>query len=214
MTQDKHVFLTLDGLRGLAAIAVALLHGWLLFGGPITEIPLERANLAVDLFFLMSGVVIAHAYDRRIAGSMTPGAFMRARIIRLYPLYILGALFGMARVASDVLSQGATGEWTQANFLLAVVCNVFMLPAKVGMEPALYPFNPPSWSLFQELIVNFAYVLAFPLLTNKRLLAIVIVSGLGFAFVSIGLGLLNPGHYWSNVLAGLPRVFFSFRWAS
>ena len=48
-------FIALDGLRGVAAIAVALLHTGLWTG----QMPLPRAGLAVDFFFLLSGFVVA-----------------------------------------------------------------------------------------------------------------------------------------------------------
>ena len=54
----------LDGLRGLAAIAVMLFH-FNLFFLPQAQIDhvvpfVGRAYLAVDLFFLLSGFVMAH----------------------------------------------------------------------------------------------------------------------------------------------------------
>jgi acyltransferase-like protein len=58
----------LDGLRGLAAIAVMLFH-FNLFFLPQAQIDhvvpfVGRAYLAVDLFFLLSGFVMAHVYGR------------------------------------------------------------------------------------------------------------------------------------------------------
>jgi peptidoglycan/LPS O-acetylase OafA/YrhL len=58
-----HSFETLDGIRGSAAIAVAALHAGLMF--PPILVP--SAYLAVDLFFLLSGVVLEHAYGKRFA---------------------------------------------------------------------------------------------------------------------------------------------------
>ena len=51
-------FDTLDLLRGVAATAVVTLHFSNIFGTP--EL-LPHAYLAVDLFFVLSGFVIAHA---------------------------------------------------------------------------------------------------------------------------------------------------------
>ena len=74
-------FLTLDGLRGLAALIVVAVHASEHFGsaGP------RFGYLAVDLFFVLSGFVLSYAYDRRFADGMTNRQFMRLRIERLAP---------------------------------------------------------------------------------------------------------------------------------
>ncbi len=54
--------------------------------------PIQDGGLAVDLFFALSGFVLAHAYEQKFERGMTAFDFMKIRFIRLYPLYIL-ALF-------------------------------------------------------------------------------------------------------------------------
>ncbi len=49
---NKAYFKSLDGLRGLAAIAAALFHWLLSFSG----------YLAVDFFLVLSGFILAHRY--------------------------------------------------------------------------------------------------------------------------------------------------------
>src|SRR5258708_8940334 len=58
---EGHVFHTLDALRGIAAIGVVVLQMSQLF----TPIAAPGGYLAVDLFFMMSGVVLSHAYEPR-----------------------------------------------------------------------------------------------------------------------------------------------------
>ena len=208
MEQKKHVFLALDGLRGVAAITVVFLHGWLLLGGAAGASLFERAHLAVDLFFLMSGVVIAHAYDHRFASGMSIGQFMRARIIRLYPLYLIGSILPLAKEAS----KWAAGMSAHSGYemVLQAVSAVTMIPLKTGSDPNLFPFNWPAWSLFFEMVINFAYVLAFPLLTTRRLAILVTLTGVGLAYCGVVGGHLNPGNLWSTFLWGFVRVGFSF----
>lgn len=62
MASRQH-FVVLDGLRGIAAASVAIFHGSIIFGGRTL---LPRAYLAVDFFFMLSGVVVAHAYEARL----------------------------------------------------------------------------------------------------------------------------------------------------
>jgi len=76
----------LDGLRGVAAVAVMLYHigGWT--GRPWLA---AHGYLAVDFFFCLSGFVLAHAYGRREIGWL---GYMRARLIRLWPLIAITML--------------------------------------------------------------------------------------------------------------------------
>jgi peptidoglycan/LPS O-acetylase OafA/YrhL len=82
-------FAGLDLLRGIAALAVLALHlPWpAAFGAP-----LPRAYLAVDLFFLLSGFVISHAYSQQLGTIARFRQYCVARLIRLYPLYCAAIL--------------------------------------------------------------------------------------------------------------------------
>ena len=97
---NKH-YLPLDAARGIAALAVMLYHFRKLVYPEVvmSNVPhlLQRSYLAVDLFFLMSGLVIARAYEPRLkTGAMSFSGFCVTRWIRLFPLYILGTLLGFA----------------------------------------------------------------------------------------------------------------------
>ncbi len=90
----------LDGARGIAALAVMLYHVGSAAGGG-TWLP--GAFLAVDLFFLLSGFVVARSYERRLrTGAMTLRAFVWARAVRLYPLYLAASMVGMAYFAAKM----------------------------------------------------------------------------------------------------------------
>lgn len=52
-------FCTMDGLRGLAAIAVLVSH----IAPSICAIPVLRNWYAVDLFFMISGFVLCRVYE-------------------------------------------------------------------------------------------------------------------------------------------------------
>jgi len=95
----------LDGLRGVAALVVVFLHGTLTFD--IGYVP-GAACLAVDFFFLLSGFVIAHAYDERPGrSSLTWRQFMAVRMVRLYPMLFPGTATGLL---VTVLSQAHKHE--------------------------------------------------------------------------------------------------------
>src|ERR1700676_365401 len=79
-------YLTFDALRGVAALAVVVFHIPELFGLPVQK----SSSLAVDLFFILSGFVVEHAYGEHLRHEMTFSRFMLVRMIRLYPLYVIG----------------------------------------------------------------------------------------------------------------------------
>jgi peptidoglycan/LPS O-acetylase OafA/YrhL len=62
-----------------------------------------RAYLAVDLFFLLSGFVMAHVYGRLLTSDRRAHwlLFARARFARIYPLFALTtlAMFAIAAVS-------------------------------------------------------------------------------------------------------------------
>src|SRR4051812_33009270 len=102
----KDHFIALDGLRGVAALVVIVMHRgrwWYPQGGF-----LGHGYLAVDFFFLLSGFVIAFAYDSRLSAGMSAWRFMGLRLIRLYPLILLGMLLGALWPAIQ-LAMGARG---------------------------------------------------------------------------------------------------------
>jgi peptidoglycan/LPS O-acetylase OafA/YrhL len=84
----------LTGLRGAAALWVAVYHLLLpakFVTGPAATM-LGRGYLAVDLFFVLSGFVMALTYGPLFRpglpqGENAFGAFMLRRLARLYPLY-------------------------------------------------------------------------------------------------------------------------------
>src|SRR5215467_4779870 len=84
----------LDGLRGVAAIAVMLFHFNTFFLPPARLPFVGRAYLAVDLFFLSSGFVMAHVYGRLLARNWrAPGwEFARACCARICPLFAVATL--------------------------------------------------------------------------------------------------------------------------
>src|SRR5436190_21778192 len=98
--ETKQHFEVLDGLRGIAALAVVIFHfmEWVFTDSSKNFI--GHGFLAVDFFFCLSGFVIGYAYDDRI-GKMGPGKFFKARLIRLHPLVVLGSVLGLLGLLLD-----------------------------------------------------------------------------------------------------------------
>src|ERR1700712_4091363 len=79
----------LDLFRGMAGFVVVLFHYRSYLGIPF----LEFGNLAVDMFFVLSGIVLGKKYAAAITEGMSFWAFAKARLIRLYPMtFVAGCL--------------------------------------------------------------------------------------------------------------------------
>ena len=85
----------LDGLRGIAAVVVVWYHIFEAFATSHLDQIINHGYLAVDFFFMLSGFVLAYAYDDRW-GKMSTGAFLKRRLIRLHPMVLFGAVLSAA----------------------------------------------------------------------------------------------------------------------
>jgi peptidoglycan/LPS O-acetylase OafA/YrhL len=177
MQPGRRFFATLDGIRGIAAIIVVGVHAEPLFGNWATR----ENGLAVDIFFILSGVVIDNAYGHRLQTGLAVRSFAKIRLIRFYPLYIFGFALGLLGMLLGF------GSITHAGYIpLALVLAILILPNP--FINTLFPMNPPAWSLSNELFVNIVYAFAFRYLTTRVLGAIMAVCVLGFV------GILYFGH--------------------
>lgn len=228
LNTEEQRYHVLDGLRGVAAIAVMCGHflsaEFRLHGHPI--VPFTQSALAVDLFFVLSGFVLSHAYAGRIADGMSLRWLMTKRFVRLYPLFITGLLVGSVSLAL-LISSGLT-TMNPERAMASVAVNLFFLPflshdvirdlASQGpLVASIFPANPPAWSLFFEMLAS----LALPWLIGQKTRHLVIVIALCWVgYVAFGLysGLpndkagFNPSLGWSTdtVAGGFFRVGFGF----
>jgi len=200
---SPHIYLELDGLRGLAALCVVSLHlRFFALGGDQGAIIDRHQYLAVDFFLLLSGFVIAHAYEARLA---LPGArpgFIRDRIIRLYPLLVLGAIVGACAAA---LSQSIAPAPRLAAYTVA---GALALPLP-GMDSA-FPVNFPTWSLFWEVVLNLAFAWASPYLATRRLLVGAGLCLLAMVAIAALRHNIDVGGRTKQLPLAGPRMAFSF----
>lgn len=199
--QASRHYETLDALRGVAALAVLLLHTnyWLWPG-------LARsAYLAVDFFFVLSGFVVAHAYDDKLERGLPVARFVKLRMVRLYPLHAAGLLIAAVALAP------ADFHLPAVTVALALVLGSLFLPWPFASDPDhLFPLNPPAWSLFFEVLANLAYGLTHRWLSQRVLIAMLAGAGTALCFKAAVTGTIDGGVRWTTFEAGLARVFFSF----
>ena len=198
---------SLDLLRGFAAIAVCLYHTSFMLTPGHKVLP--GGFLCVDLFFLLSGFVIARTYDHRIEGGMTFGAFCVQRLARLYPLFLITTLVGFVAVNAIIRTVRTFGGGRELLTLLgnlALIPNV-LRPYNIG---SMFPFNGATWSIFFEFYVNVLFFVCWQYLTIHRIVLIVSFSGVLLVLTGARMRSLDFGTQSADLLRTIPRVRFRF----
>jgi peptidoglycan/LPS O-acetylase OafA/YrhL len=209
-------------MRGIAALCVMIYH-YTQFGAlPL----LHHADLAVDVFFMLSGFVLTRTYAPRLLSDMSASDYIRRRLIRLTPMFLIGLLVGTLALYAFMIKGLST--YTPRALFGSFLCNAFYLPYINDLEirnfvstnmvqGEIFPANPPAWSLFFELIVSMAFI-GLNKLGRSRLFKI---AGLAFlALVVAGFLIMPLNHAFTldlkqgwgtkNFLGGFPRVFYGF----
>ena len=175
----------IDGLRGLAALAVVAHHLGIVSIG----------HYAVMLFFVISGYCVAAAAEAGRRRGMSFGSFMRRRVHRIYPPYFLALVFYILTRLAKAASGGHNDlsrswlDWVQNLTLTQWVWLPFHPVADAAQNPQL--FVAAFWSLNYE--EQFYLVMAGALLLSVRrcvpmyvLVSALAVMGLVWNFAAPG----------------------------
>lgn len=208
-----------DALPALTTVRFGLALGVVLFhyqlqwawNAEVVTGLLDRARLGVDIFFILSGLVLNHAYRKQISSGHVPYIrFLIARVARIYPahLAVLGFVVCMVGVASAFGADFDTNFYNPAGFALTL----FLLHAW-GPEWVTAEWNGPSWSLSAEW---FAY-LAFPayakiglVLRHQPWVLLALAAGLFFALDRLYLGLYADTVVHAEARLGVLRIIPEF----
>jgi peptidoglycan/LPS O-acetylase OafA/YrhL len=176
----------LNTIRGVAALAVAVFHAPMIFGVTTT---LPHAYLAVDLFFVLSGFVMVHAYEERLIGGLSFGRFLQLRLARLYPLLVLATLAGFA----VFVVMAKTGHATMSGrMLVALPLNLAMLPMDEGDAVGAFPFCAQSWSILWEVLLCMG-LFAWRPWARRGAVVIAATAGCALALVAMSQGKVDGG---------------------
>lgn len=199
MAKAKQDYLNqLDSLRGVAAMAIVLLHfgSYLLprigdFIRSITPV-IDRSYLAVDLFFILSGFVMAYRYSstfEREVHVFSYRNFMLRRFVRVYPLHIivLASLVLLHWCVEPYFPGIPEDPFKVIRNKFTLVSNVFLLHSSGIGDQGCYnctSWNYPSWSISAEWLSYFLIPFVVLFCKKLRLLAsfatLVLFAGLYF----------------------------------
>lgn len=200
-------FELLDGLRGIAALAVVLHHLGVVAAG----------HFGVMTFFVISGYCItasAHSYQRNGLGFRQ---FMARRMQRIYPPYLLALVFFFAtRAIKSALGgpndlQRSLVDWIQNLTLTQWLSNLWHPVSWPDQNPHL--FVTAFWSLNYE--EQFYFVMAVALLLNASRRIPLIVTVLTLAAIGLAWNFSIPGNwvcglfieYWAHFAFGACLYF-------
>ena len=125
-------------LRAIAVLAVVCAHAF----------ATQRGTSGVDLFFVISGFIIA-----RVSSDRTAAAFAQARFWRIYPVYLLAALPYVAWMVLHGTIDGGK---------IAATLTLWPIWGGQYQEPLL----PVAWSLYFEILFYAAVTIC---LVSRRL---------------------------------------------
>lgn len=210
LLKTKQHFEILDGLRGVAALAIVVFHFMEWIYSDFSKNFIGHGFLAVDFFFCLSGFVIAYAYDSRIR-KMGVVEFFKSRLIRLHPLVIFGSVLGLLGFLFDPFG-GHPELYSTGQIILIFLCSILLIPYPVMEDRVfnLFGFNPPAWSLFWEYVANILYAFILYRLSRRYLILLIIPAAIAVGYISYRSGNLMGGWGRENFWDGGIRIAYSF----
>ena len=168
-TERPEEIRALAGARAFPPIMIVLFHfseGHHYSGVHWLDLIAARGYLWVEFFFALSGFILTHVYAARfkqLLGRQGYLAFLRARLIRLYPLHLFMLLALLVLVESARLAAAAGGyhsiydmKYHPDMSLKGFVASVFLVQAWNTLNTLTW--NGVSWFVS----VEFALCLLFP----------------------------------------------------
>lgn len=194
----KQRFVVLDALRGVAALCVMMHHAEQFYGHPGV---FAHAYLAVDFFFMLSGLVISDVYATRFASGMNLSRFLVVRVKRLWPTLVIGVVLG----GLLALAQGHQ----PITVLIDLVAGLSFAPILRG-DAGLFMLDGVEWSLFFELVANLVHRLGLWRLSIVPLFVLSAVSLCGLLFIAAQNHGIAVGDRGVSFVAGFARVAFPY----
>lgn len=201
----------LTAIRGVAALAVVVHHtgSRLLprWGNVITAHThlLENGYLWVDFFFILSGFILTHVYQKQFNITVAQKGyqtFLISRLARLYPLHFftLALMIGLEVIKLihfNWLSYHDPSQLTQFNqpfhsqlyHIPGIFLNLFMLQVFDPHSPPLFDiyvsWNGPAWSISAEFLIYLLVPFLIFFLLQRKAFASGLLYMLAFSFICI-----------------------------
>ena len=147
---DRRRLEALDGLRGLAAVGIVILHVWMFHQGDLgspdrstLDTVISQLRLGMPLFFVLSGFLIFRPFvAAAIEGREGPDLrrYVIRRAARIVPAYWVAILIPAALLA--MLDHGEARPVEQLP--------IYLLFAQNYVDVTAQGLNPPTWTIAVE----------------------------------------------------------------
>ena len=187
----------LDAIRGVAVLFILIRHSWGLAGSPGIELGsidlspfVVMMSSGVDLFFVLSGMLLSAHFLRNDAQQLPPPRtfeYMTARVLRIGPPYWLVLFLVVLLYTPHYIENSRVwSEWGAATF----VAHVAFLQTVFIWSFGTYSVASPFWTLTIEMLFYLLLPFVIRLFYNKRWWQGVVIS---FAMTAIWLYLARNG---------------------
>ena len=206
-----------DALRLLLAIAVIFGHSWPLLIGPqtlawwthdplyrLTNFQYDSAYLAVNCFFVLSGYLIVASWER----SRSVGDFLKRRVLRIYPAFILVSLVcGLIVGPSFAARPGSYfAEFDARAFLVGIATLRTPIIPEVFPHNVTHDISGSLWTIRYEFLC-YLLVVVLGLATRRSMRTAVTVLGL------VSMAIFSSQHYgWFRGRTDLPILGDLWNW--
>ena len=160
----------LTGLKGLACLIIAFVWHYQHFapaeGYPfydVFNVSYRSGLYFVELFFILSGFVMTLGYASKVMeGRISFGQYMKRRIIKIYPLYLIALLLVTAAELMYKHANNVTfvyGNFDIKHFIMHLFC------LQGGILSTDWSFNAPSWCITVCFVM---YIIFFAVMRSTR----------------------------------------------
>ncbi len=170
MTDQRSAYSSLQALRGVAALLVVVFHLRIIetkYGDGTSLLPglLRFADGGVDLFFVISGFVMATISAGRARSPSSAGMFLGRRLWRIIPLYWIYTTLVviLMAVAPGMVNTSYQAQGVWASYLL--------------WPQAQLPLLTVGWTLIHEMYFYLVMAAAIALLDERWLPAMLLAWG-------------------------------------
>ncbi|MCT7592492.1 acyltransferase [Aliarcobacter butzleri] len=195
---------SLESLRGIAALLVAIGHFPLDYS---FKIYFSYSYLMVDLFFCLSGFVIALNYSNKINDLNEFLDFNKKRILRVYPLHLFVLQLFLLIEFFKYLAEYryglvANNPAFEINNFTAYFSNLFLVQTFLDTPT----FHNPSWSISTEVFAYIIFSLTMLFIKKIEVITILIVFLSGYYILNYSNAKLDA----ITDVESIIRCFYSF----
>ncbi|MEO8373759.1 MAG: acyltransferase [Sphingomonas bacterium] len=182
----QNFYRNLESIRGVSALMICAYHvGW---ATHLHALPFySNLWIFVDLFFALSGFVIALAYIDRLQNFANCLSFMKRRLFRIYPLHFVTTVAALALMGARylVLPADTIATYHIDSSWIPLVLSIFTMTHNFGWTNNII-LNIPSWSISTEFFAYIVFAATCLIVRDRkyRVALLVIAAAVSLAVLS------------------------------